>query len=114
MNKKTQQQRKFFMVLPALVVPFLVIAFYALGGGGGYGKDEKKAAPVNGFNMELPPPILDPKEDKMDKLAYYARADADSARRKEQRQMDPYLNKVTSFQAPVKPRVDTTADALLR
>ena len=102
------------MVLPALVVPFLVIAFYALGGGGGYGKDEKQAAPVNGFNMELPPPILDPKEDKMDKLAYYARADADSARRKEQRQMDPYLNKVTSFQAPVKPRVDTTADALLR
>jgi len=102
------------MVLPALVVPFLVIAFYALGGGGGYGKDEKKAAPINGFNMELPAAIIDPKEDKMDKMAYYARADADSARTKEQRQMDPYLNKVASFQAPAKLRTDTTADALLR
>lgn len=102
------------MVLPALVIPFLVIAFYALGGGGGYGKDEKRTMPINGFNMELPPAILDPKEDKMDKLAYYARADADSARKKEERQMDPYLNKAASFQAPAKLRADTTADALLR
>ena len=114
MNKNIQQRRKFFMVLPALVVPFLVIAFYALGGGGGYGMDEKKAAPISGFNMELPPAILDPKEDKMDKLDYYARADADSARKKEQRQMDPYLNKRASFQAPAKLRTDTAADALLR
>ena len=34
-SQKFLKQRKFFMVLPLLVIPFLVIIFAALGGGKG-------------------------------------------------------------------------------
>jgi hypothetical protein len=110
---KLQQQRKFFTMLPVLVIPFLVITFYALGGGG-VRDQENKPEMINGFNINLPPAIIDRKEDKMDKLAFYARADADSARRKEQMQLDPYHHKMVFVQAPVKAKPDTTADRLLR
>jgi len=114
-NIKMRQQRKFFMVLPVLVVPFLIIGFYALGGGGGR-KEERPVAQTMGFNMELPRAVIDPKEDKMDKLAFYARADADSARRKELLQLDPYRrkDKISAGLLPERPKTYTEADTLLR
>ena len=104
------------MILPLLVIPFLFLVFYALGGG----KDEQGNSPkkdgVNGFNMDLPPVLFDEKEEKMTKLDYYKKADQDSIRRREQMQQDPYhrLDGKLVTQLPEKPAIDTQTDFLLR
>lgn len=113
---KFQQRRKFLLILPLLVIPFLFLAFYALGGG----KDKPGNMPtkgsVNGFNIELPPVLFDENEEKMSKLDYYKRADQDSIRRKEQMQQDPYRQHDGKFisQLQERPVADTQTDFLLR
>jgi len=113
---KFQQKRKFLLILPLLVVPFLFLAFYSLGGGKGEPGSVPKKGGTNGFNMELPPALFDQKEEKMSKLDYYQRADQDSIRRREQMQQDPYHRhdgKLVS-QLPEKPAADSQANFLLR
>lgn len=109
-----ERQRKFLVVLPLIAVPFLSIAFYAMGGGRGAAVEHKLAVGT-GFNMELPPAVIDPKEDKMDKLAYYERAEADSARRKQLLQLDPYRrkDKISGGVLPGRPTTGTQADTML-
>lgn len=46
-----EKQRKFLLVLPLLVIPFLTMAFWALGGGSG--KTDQKSA-KRGIDMTLP------------------------------------------------------------
>lgn len=87
------KKRSFLLVAPMLVIPFVCGAFYALGGGKGAVKDQKMAAGM-GFNMELPKPKFDPKEKGMNKLGYYLKADKDSIKKREFRQLDPYQAKV--------------------
>lgn len=98
MEKKTQspkilRQRKFFMVLPLLVLPFMTLMFWSLGGG----KVEKTTAQPStskGFNMELPNAYL--KDDKpLDKMNYYDKATTDSAKLKELMKNDPNYKKRT-------------------
>ncbi len=88
--QKFLRQRKFFMVLPLLMLPFMTLMFWALGGG----KMENANAQSEvqkGFNMTLPDAYL--KEDKpLNKMTYYDKAASDSAKVKELMKNDPYYN----------------------
>lgn len=86
------KQRKLLLVLPLLAIPFLTMAFWALGGGK---RKEKMAVNTPGLNLDLPDARL--KEDKlMDKLSFYEKADKDSMRMAEWMRSDPYYKRDTS------------------
>src|SRR5258706_10063781 len=81
------RKRKMLVVLPLLVIPFLTMAFWAMGGG--KGKDDQKQNIVQGLNLNLPDAKL--KEDKLlDKLSFYDKADKDSIKLAEEMRNDPY------------------------
>ena len=85
---KFLKQRKMMVVLPLLVLPFITMAFWALGGGKGTGNDTDKNK-VAGLNLQLPNANL--KSDKNeDKLSFYMEADADSLKRAELLRSDPF------------------------
>ncbi len=82
------RQRKMMLVLPVLVLPFVTMAFWALGGGQGDGSNNISAN-NSGLNLQLPNANL--KDDKnADKLSFYNEADADSLKREELLRNDPY------------------------
>jgi conjugative transposon TraM protein len=87
-STKFLRQRKMMMVLPLLAIPFITMAFWALGGG--QDPESKNQANIkNGLNLQLPDANL--KDDKNeDKLAFYKEADADSLKREELLRNDPY------------------------
>jgi len=100
MEQKTQspimlRQRKLLIVLPLLVLPFMTLMFWSLGGG----KVENiEAQPLTnkGFNMDLPDAYL--KDDKpLDKMSYYDKAASDSAKLQELMKNDPNYRKHTSL-----------------
>lgn len=70
MNK----QRKFLLVLPMLVIPFLTMAFWALGGG--QNKDQQ-IVNSKGLDTNLPEAQFK-NQDKTDKMAVYQAAQRDS------------------------------------
>lgn len=85
---KFLRQRKMMVILPLLVLPFITMAFWALGGGKGTGNDGDKNK-VAGLNLQLPNANL--KSDKNeDKLSFYMEADADSLKRAELLRSDPF------------------------
>jgi conjugative transposon TraM protein len=89
LTQKFLRKRKFFVVLPFLMLPFMTLIFWALGGG----TIEKTNAAVQekGFNMSLPDAYL--KDEKsLDKMSYYDKATLDSDRLKEVMKNDPYYN----------------------
>jgi len=81
------RQRKFLLVLPLLIIPFLALIFWALGGG----KEAKgQAAKQTGLNMNMPNPVL--KDEKgMDKFSFYEEVQKDSMKLKEQQKNDPFF-----------------------
>jgi hypothetical protein len=80
------------MVLPLLVLPFLTMIFWALGGG--QGTPVQAMIPEKaGLNAELPDPHFEEKE-IWDKLSLYEMADRDSAKFEEARESDPYFDLV--------------------
>ncbi len=90
-----QKKKKFLLVLPLLVIPFLTFAFWALGGGKKTNDQPQQNA---GLNLELPGASL--KDDKaVDKLGYYEKAAADSDHLKELKKNDPYLKSEVSNDA---------------
>ena len=96
--KHSQQfikRRRFLMVLPLLVLPFLTMIFWALGGGQGSPVQAKSMAA--GLNFELPDANFHEKE-VWDKLKLYEIAQRDSAKFEEARESDPYFDLIT-FQA---------------
>lgn len=84
------RKRKMMLVLPLLVIPFLTMAFWALGGG--KGNSQPTSVSINqGLNPKLPDANL--KEEKLlDKLGFYDKADKDSAKMAEWMRSDPYYN----------------------
>ncbi|SDM97815.1 Bacteroides conjugative transposon TraM protein [Daejeonella rubra] len=64
------RNRKFLMVLPLLVLPFLTMAFWALGGGKGNRNLTAVQDAQKGFNTELPQAKFNPDE-KQDKFSIY-------------------------------------------
>src|ERR1700733_9633699 len=88
---KKDKRRRFFTVLPLLVVPFLAMGFYALGGGRSV-NNTKNANEKTGLNLQLPRSTV--KEDKKaDKLSFYEKATRDSLKFKEALDNDPYYKK---------------------
>ena len=82
--KTILRKRKFYLVLPLLALPFVTLAFWALGGG----KTSDEVKPATGLNLQLPDAKL--KDDKnLDKLSFYNQADRDSAKREEALRNDP-------------------------
>ncbi|XVJ65122.1 MAG: conjugative transposon protein TraM [Lacibacter sp.] len=81
------RKRKMMLVLPLLVIPFLTMAFWALGGG--KGNEPVIANEQKGLNLNLPDAKM--KEDNLtDKLSFYDKADKDSAKMEEWMRTDPY------------------------
>lgn len=70
------KKRKFYLAVPVLILPFLTMAFWALGGGKDTGKSA--AAPSKGLNMALPSAQFKDKPEK-DKMAIYRSAAKDTS-----------------------------------
>ncbi len=86
-SQKFLRKRKLLMVMPLLVLPFVTLLFWALGGGKVSDANEQQAQ--EGLNMQLPDASF--KEDKtLDKLSYYEKASSDSAKVYELMKNDPY------------------------
>lgn len=81
------RKRKMMLVLPLLVIPFLTLAFWALGGG--QGKEVTITARQNGLNLNLPDSKIT-NDNLTDKLSFYNKADKDSAKMEEWMRTDPY------------------------
>src|SRR6188768_2714769 len=79
------RKRKMMMVLPLLVVPFLTMAFWSLGGGN---IANGETTQTQGLNLKLPNPKLS--NEFADKLSFYDKADKDSMKLAEQIRNDPY------------------------
>ena len=87
-SAKFLRQRKMMLVLPVLIIPFVTMGFWALGGGQGQAKNNL-AENNKGLNLQLPDANL--KDDRnTDKLSFYNQADADSLKREELLRNDPY------------------------
>lgn len=80
MSRIDARKKKLLLALPLLVIPFLTMAFWALGGGKQTALN--KSNETGGLNLQLPSPQLS--DDKgVDKLSYYEIAQKDSAKRRE-------------------------------
>jgi conjugative transposon TraM protein len=87
------RKRKMLLVLPLLVIPFLTMAFWALGGGRG---EATKAPTSKGLNLNLPDANLSKSEG--DKLSFYDRMMQDSAKLAQWREDKPQSQE--AFQTP--------------
>jgi len=92
------RKRKMLLVLPILVLPFVTMAFWALGGGSS--GSSPKPASSSGLILQLPEAHL--KDDKSEnKLSFYEEADQDSIKMGREINNDPFLKlngvKDTSF-----------------
>ncbi|MEX2234030.1 MAG: conjugative transposon protein TraM [Cyclobacteriaceae bacterium] len=106
-TEKFLQKRRFIMVLPLLVLPFLTMIFWALGGGQGT-TAQASAIDFSGLNFTLPDAHFDEKE-IWDKLSLYEMAERDSARYEEARESDPYFDLIAfKSQQELQPQLDTT------
>jgi conjugative transposon TraM protein len=106
-SPKFLRQRKFLMVLPLLVLPFLTLMFWVLGGGKVNHAEAQQAQ--NGLNMQLPGANL--KDDKpLDKLSYYEKAASDSLRLQQLMENDPYYRRHTD--ASLLQSMDTSLTAI--
>lgn len=85
-NETRNRKRKALMILPLLVIPFVALVFWGIGGG----KAEKQNARTlsNGLNAHLPGAKLD--DQPMDKLSMYQQATKDSIARQEAERFDPF------------------------
>jgi conjugative transposon TraM protein len=85
MKTNNERKQRALLILPLLVIPFVTLAFWAMGGGKG-----EKEKPINssGLNMQLPSAHL--KDDKSEnKLSFYDEAEKDSAKFRERIKSDP-------------------------
>lgn len=82
------RHRKFMLMLPVLVLPFIVILFVLLGGGRGT-SGNVLGQHIGGLNVKLPDAHFKKGADKS-KLSLYDEASKDSAILKEKIKNDPY------------------------
>jgi conjugative transposon TraM protein len=104
------RKRKMMLVLPLLVLPFLFIVFVALGGGKGKTNNGTTTESGHGFNMTLPGAHFAKKERALNKLAFYEKADEDSAKLLERIKQDPYHLKLNP---PVEAKTMSPGQAFL-
>src|SRR5690242_446580 len=87
-SAKFLRQRKFLLVLPVLVIPFLLLLVWTLGLVGDV-KAENTSTKQQGFNLQLPD-AAPAKDSNWNKLKYYEQADRDSAKLRSMLKSDPY------------------------
>ncbi len=87
-SQKFLLQRRFYMVLPLLVLPFITMIFWALGGGQGTPVQAQEIK--SGLNMELPGAHFDKEDELWNKFELYEQAKRDSLKYEEARRNDPY------------------------
>lgn len=81
------RKRKMMLVLPFIVIPFITLAFWALGGG--KGNAAATLSKNKGLNLNLPDAAL--KDDKeTNKLGFYELMEKDSTKMEEWMRNDPY------------------------
>jgi conjugative transposon TraM protein len=80
------KRRKFVTMVPLIVVPFMTVVFWLLGGGSGGVVAAASVKP--GLNTQLPDANMKTSS-VLDKMSFYAMADKDSLKRSEQERMDP-------------------------
>ncbi|ALM50168.1 hypothetical protein AMR72_15460 [Flavobacterium psychrophilum] len=100
LTPKDLRQRKLFLALPLMALPFLTLFFWALGGGSTTAI--AATSPVEkGYNVNLPNPNF--KDDKaLDKLSYYDRASEDSLKGKAKNERSAsYIGSNKAFQEEV-------------
>ncbi|MDF3076900.1 MAG: conjugative transposon protein TraM [Sphingobacteriaceae bacterium] len=78
LSAETLRKRKFLMVLPLLVFPFMTMAFWALGGGKGMPDKDLAKQSKEGFNTNLPDAKFN-QEEKNDKFSIYQISARESA-----------------------------------
>src|SRR5579859_5157280 len=91
-----RRKRKFLMVLPPMILLPAFLLFKALGGGQGTIIANGKDSTARGFNANLPGAQFSRKDKPLDKWQAYQKADADSAKRREYGQQDPYQSATTT------------------
>lgn len=83
----TARQKTMLLALPIVILPFIIFLFWSLDGGKEAGQ---VAVPLKvGINTQLPDANLR-NDSTENKLSFYAQAEKDSARLKEQLREDPY------------------------
>lgn len=87
MPSKMIQQRKFLLVLPLLILPFITVIFWALGGGNAQAASAQ-IQKQEGINIDLPDAHITNNK-PMDKMSYYDLAQQDSAKFEELIKNDP-------------------------
>lgn len=99
------RKRKLLIAIPGLVLPFVLLLFWAFGGG------KQTTAPTDkrsltGINTDLPGAQLKNEKD-MNKMSYYEQAASDSSRLRKQLKEDPYRSDDLSFDAPATQEAET-------
>ena len=88
------------MVLPLLTLPFVTLAFWAMGGGKGNAQGNQTSKQL-GLNLQLPEPKLEDEQGE-DKLSFYNKAQEDSIKLRQEMQNDPYYkNGLDTMKIPV-------------
>lgn len=88
-SAKFLRQRKFFMALPLIAVPFVLVFMWALGMAGGARAGAVTDSAYEGVNLDLPGAVQG-KDSSWNKLQYYAQAEKDSAKLRALLKNDPY------------------------
>ncbi|RKR80679.1 conjugative transposon TraM protein [Mucilaginibacter gracilis] len=96
MKQTNEKQKKLLLMLPLLVLPFITLLFWALGGGK-TAQAQSATAQVGGLNMKVPGAKL--KNDSLEnKLGFYEQAQKDSLKNQQARKDDPYYKADTTRQ----------------
>lgn len=88
-SERFLKKRRFYMVLPLLVLPFVVIAFWALGGGQA-DATQLQEDQRSGLSLDLPGAHFSKDIELWDKLSLYEQSRRDSLDHEEARRNDPY------------------------
>lgn len=72
-NQDSKRQQRFLLVLPLLLLPFLTLAFWALGGGQATGLADTQDGTAQGLRLQLPAPRLNDNPEPS-KLSIYQEA----------------------------------------
>ncbi|GAA4909970.1 conjugative transposon protein TraM [Mucilaginibacter defluvii] len=88
-NPQELRKRKFLLIMPLIVFPFLALLFWVFGGGKG---EQSKAAAQGGLSMKLPGSMLTA-DTANDKLGFYEKARADSNKQEQLRRTDPFFKR---------------------
>ncbi|MFC0773324.1 conjugative transposon protein TraM [Terrimonas alba] len=82
------RKRRMMMILPLMVIPFLTMAFWSMGGGR---TPDNSSHPTRSTGLNLRLPNANPKDDSLlNKLSFYDQAEEDSLKLAEQMRNDPY------------------------